>query len=134
MNTEPFLPFMIRAILGILFFFQAYDIIFRIGIKHSCDTICNECRAKNIPDWFSRMSLILSTYIELIGGFLLILGLLKSYILVVLGLNLIMVTLGFSYLRGLWDMNHVFPRLVLLIVLFVIPTEWDIWTLDFYFR
>lgn len=130
MNLEPFLPFMVRTILGVLFFFQAYDILFRVGMKETFETVCDGCRKKGIPDWFSKLSVVFSTYIELIGGLLLIFGLFQPWVLLALGGNLIMVTLGFSFLNGLWDMKHVFPRLVLLVALFLFPAEWDVWTLD----
>lgn len=125
-----FLPFMIRLILGGLFFFQAYDKLVRIGLKETFATAYSGYRDRPVPKWFVRWSIWLSTYIELIGGALLILGLFKSIALILLGINLIMVVMAFSYLKGMWDMQHVFPRLVLLITLFLIPFEWDTWTLD----
>lgn len=128
--TEQFLPFMIRIILGVLFFFQSYDIIFRIGMKNTCDTVSEGCRKKKIPDWFSKFSVISSTYVQLIGGLLLMLGLFTPITMLMLGINLILVTIGFSFLQGIWDMQHVFPRLVLLIALFLIPADWDLWSID----
>lgn len=125
-----FLPFMIRLILGSLFFFQAYDKLVRIGLKETFATAYSGYRDHRVPQWFVRLSIWLSTFIELIGGVLLILGLFKSIALILLGINLIMVVFAFSYLRGMWDMQHVFPRLVLLIALFLIPFQWDVWTLD----
>ncbi len=125
-----FLPFMLRLILGSLFFFQAYDKLIRIGLKETITTAYAGYRDHSVPKWFVGISIWLSTYIELIGGALLILGLFKSIALILLGINLIMVVIAFSYLRGMWDMQHVFPRLVLLVALFLIPFEWDVWTLD----
>jgi putative oxidoreductase len=106
MNFEPFLPFMLRVILGLLFFFQAYDILFRIGMKTTYNTVFQGTRPKSIPDGFTKISVALSTYIHLIGGLMLILGLYREIAMLVLGFNLIMTALGFGYLNGLWDMRH----------------------------
>ncbi len=130
MYIKPFLPLMIRIILGSLFFFQAYHKVFKIGLKETNETIYSGYRDTKVPEWFIRLSVMLSTYIELIGGILLVLGLFKPLAMIFLGINLILVTIGFSFLKGIWDMQHVFPRLVLLIALFLIPFEWDVWSLD----
>lgn len=130
LHFEQFLPFMVRFILGSLFFFQAYDKLFRIGMKNTYNSIYPACRERNLPDWVVKVSVGCSTYIELIGGILLILGLFKPLTIMLLGVNLMMVTVAFSFLKGLWNMEHVFPRVVLLIVLYFIPLEWDAWTLD----
>lgn len=127
---KPFLPLMIRLILGSLFFFQAYHKLFKIGLKETNQTIYSGYRDTKVPEWFIRLSVSLSTYIELIGGVLLFFGLFTPIAMILLGINLIMVTIGFSYLKGIWDMQHVFPRLALLIALFLIPLSWDIWSLD----
>ena len=133
-HLEQFLPFMVRFILGSLFFFQAYDKLFRIGMGNTYNAIHPECRERNIPDWMVKISIWGSTYIELIGGVLLILGFYKPLAMLLLGINLMMVTVALSYLKGLWSIEHVFPRVVLLIVLYFIPLEWDAWTLDSLFN
>lgn len=131
MYLEQFLPFMIRVILGTLLFFQSYEIVARIGIGETCRTVYEGTREKKIPDWFANVSVYLSTYIQLIGGGLLILGLFTPIVMIIIGINLIMVCIGFSYLKGIWDMLHVFPRLILLIILMVIYSEADMISLDY---
>lgn len=134
MYLDFFLPFMVRVILGFLLFFQSYDIIFRIGMRQTSHTIYDATRQKGIPDWFANLSIYASTYIQLIGGALLIIGLFTPLAMIAIGINLIMVTVGFSYLKGIWDMKHVFPRLVLLIILFFIDAKTDILSLDALFN
>ena len=132
MILEQFLPFMIRVILGTLLFFQSYEILVRIGMTETCNTVYEGTREKKIPDWFSKISVYFSTYIQLIGGGLLILGLFTPIVMIIIGINLIMVCIGFSYLKGIWDMKHVFPRLVLLIILFLIYSDLDVLSLDYF--
>jgi len=134
MYLEQFLPFMIRVILGALLFFQSYEILVRIGINETCRTVLEGTRERKIPDWFSKISVYFSTYIQLIGGLLLILGLFTPIVMIIIGINLMMVTIGFGFLKGIWDMQHVFPRLILLIILFFINLESDVLSLDYVFN
>jgi uncharacterized membrane protein YphA (DoxX/SURF4 family) len=128
---EAFLPFMVRFILGSLFLFQAYDKLFRIGMDSTFNSIYPSYSTHNFPKWFMKLSIWCSTYIELIGGAFLILGLFKPLTILFLGINMMMVTLGFSFLKGMWDMEHVFPRLILLLIISVMPFGWDTWSLDY---
>jgi len=130
MTVDPFLPFMIRVILGSLFFFQAYEKLFRIGLDESYRVFQEDAQRKKVPIWFMKGSVIISSYIELIAGFMLIIGLFQSYTMFLLGINLIMVSIGFGYLQGLWDMRHVFPRIILLAMLYVIYDGPHVWSLD----
>tara|TARA_R110002111_G_scaffold144066_1_gene210224 strand:+ start:256 stop:678 length:423 start_codon:yes stop_codon:yes gene_type:complete len=130
MTVDPFLPLMLRVILGSLFFFQAYDKIVRIGLEENFQIYREACESKKVPLWFMKISVFLSSYIELIGGFLLIVGLFKSYTMLFLGIDLMMVSIGFGYLQGLWDMRHVFPRIVLLSLLYLIPEGQDLWSIE----
>src|SRR5690349_9029414 len=97
--------FIPRVILGILFLFQGYDKIFKVKIEGVFKTIETEYNNHNIPDWFLKASIIISSLIELIAGLLLLIGFLKMQALYLLGINMIMVALGFSYLRPIWDMK-----------------------------
>lgn len=128
-----FLPFMLRFIAGALFFFQAYDKLFRIGLVGTADTVTELYREIGVPLWFVRFSVGVSTYIELIGGVLLLLGLFKTVAIVILGINLMMVTVAFGMRQGMWDAQHVFVRLVLLVAIGVMPESWDAWTLQNWF-
>lgn len=130
MTVDPFLPFMIRVILGSLFFFQAYEKLFRIGLDESYRVFQEDAQRKNVPIWFMKGSVIISSYIELIAGFMLIIGFFQSYAMFLLGINLIMVSIGFGYLQGLWDIRHVFPRIVLLALLYVIYDGPHLWSID----
>jgi uncharacterized membrane protein YphA (DoxX/SURF4 family) len=127
---EPFVYLVVRVVLGSMFFFQAYDKVFRIGLPNVSDEVCEGCNEKGIPKWYAKASVYVSSYIELTGGILLIFGLITLPTLFLFGIHLMLVSVAFGYLRGLWDSQHVFPRLVMLIFLFLLPNEWNIFSLD----
>ncbi len=123
-----------RLILGILFLFQGYEKIFRFGISGVENIYSSELIKKGIPSGFIRASIFLSSWIEFLGGILLIAGIWKYYTLAILGLNLTMASLAFSVMRPMWDMQHVFPRLMMLLLLLIAPPSWDIYSIDYIFN
>ena len=125
---------MLRWILGALFFFQAWHKLFKIGLMETFDTVYPAFRGAGVPKWFVKASVPVSTFVELIGGALLIAGLFLPVAYILLGIDLIMVSIGFSYLKGIWDMQHVFRRLALLVTLILLPAKWDLWSLDYFLR
>ncbi len=132
MNTYPFEfgIFVARVFLGILFFFQGYEKVFRLPVREVIDSFHDSAQARHLPDALLKFGVYFTSYTELIGGFLLIAGLFKYYALLFLGVDLLFVALAFSILRPMWDMGHVFPRLVLLLFLLCLPAELDTFSLD----
>jgi hypothetical protein len=55
----------------------------------------------------------------------------KTYTLYLLSIDLILVTGTFSIITPMWDMQLVFPRLILLAILLYLPAEWDMLSLDY---
>lgn len=129
-NNETVLTFILRVILGILFFFQGYDKVFKIKMRGVIETFKFELGTIKVPKWILLPSSYFTSYIELIGGILLIIGLFKIYALYLLGIDLIIVTAAFSMIKPMWDMQLLFPRLVLLGILLYLPDSWDILSLD----
>lgn len=123
----------VRVILGILFFFQAYDKIFRVKFPAIFEEVLPAYKQLGVPSFFTKYSIYLSSYLELIYGLLLIVGLFTTLSLYIISFHLLMVVLSFSVLKGMWDMKHVFPRLVMLIFLLMLPQEWNILSLDYFF-
>jgi uncharacterized membrane protein YphA (DoxX/SURF4 family) len=123
--------FIVRIMLGLLFFLQGYDKVFRIGVKEVIRTIHEPLSSKGIPTFFSGMGAYLTSYIELICGGLLIVGFIKYYCLYLLGFDLLFATLALGIVEPVLDMKHIFPRLVLLIFLLIIPSQWDIISVDY---
>ena len=129
-HHESVLFFLLRVILGILFLFQGIDKVFKVGIYKVTDTFQFELGAIKFPRWFLFISAFYTSYVELIGGILLIAGLFKTYALYLLGLDLILVTIAFSIISPLWDMKFILPRLALLSILLYLPPKWDYFSLD----
>ena len=70
--------------------------------------------------------------LELVAGLLVCLGLARSLAYVTLGAILITVTYGHLLLDPLYDTTgHIFPRLVLLLFVFVAPRANDVLSLDY---
>ena len=130
---ESVLFFTIRVILGILFFFQGVDKIFNVKIAGVIDFFREESKHKPIPDFILSSSAYITSYIEFLCGGLLILGLFKTQALYLLGIDLILVSGAFSLLKPMWDMQLLFPRLLLLAILLYLPHQWDVLSLDFLF-
>jgi putative oxidoreductase len=72
----------------------------------------------------------LSSYIEFIGGIMLLVGFMKYYALTALGIDLIIVAVAMGLIKPVWNMDIVFPRLALLLFLMVSPSGWDHLSLD----
>lgn len=122
--------FVARAFLGLLFFFQGYDAVFKIKVKNVIQAYQNSFSNKGIPKFFTMCGAWFTSYVEFIGGFLLIIGLFKYCVLYLLGIDLIIASIAFGIVTPMWDMRYVFPRLALLLFLLLIPHAWDVVSLD----
>lgn len=127
---EAALSFLLRTILGLLFLFQGIDKVFKLGITKVTNTFQHEMGTRKFPKWILFLAAIYTSYIELIGGILLIAGLFKTYAFYLLGIDLIVVTIAFGMIYPLWDMRFVLPRLLLLGILLYLPPGWDKFSLD----
>ncbi len=132
-NNEAVLYLVLRLVLGILFLFQGYDKVFRVGMKGVTESFQVQLGKIKVPKSILSLSTYFTSYVELIGGALLILGLFKNFALLFLGIDIIIVTIAFSMIKPMWDMQLFFPRLVLIAVLLYLPEKWDIFSLDYLF-
>lgn len=123
--------FIARLFLGILFFLQGYDKVFRIGVKQVIAAVHGPLSSKGMPKSFSTFGAYFTSYVELICGGLLIIGFVKYYCLYLLGFDLVFAALAFGIVEPIWDMKHIFPRLALLIFLMIIPSQWDVISVDY---
>jgi uncharacterized membrane protein YphA (DoxX/SURF4 family) len=128
------LSFILRVILGILFFFQGYDKVFRLKVPGVVGFFRDQLGEKQLPGFILWTSAWYTSLAELICGGLLIVGLFKSYALWILGVDLILVAGAFSIINPMWDTQYVFPRLVLLSVLLYLPADWDRYSVDWLLR
>jgi putative oxidoreductase len=122
--------FIPRIFLGILFFVQGYDAIFRVKLKNVVSTFQQPLANRGVPNTLITAGVYITSFSELIGGGLLFLGIAKCFVLCLLGCNILLASVAFSIMKPMWDMQYVFPRLVLIIYLLVIPPQWDLLSLD----
>ncbi|GIV27010.1 MAG: hypothetical protein KatS3mg027_0824 [Bacteroidia bacterium] len=121
-----------RWLLAILFFFQAYDRIFRVGLKEATNIIYYQSTEQKLPFTVVKMGVYLTSYIELIAGLLLFIGLFRDYVLYVLCIDLLIAAFGFSYLKPMWDMKHYFPRFIVLCIQLFLPSSSYVIALEHY--
>ena len=122
--------FIARVFLGLLFFFQGFDAVFNIKVRNVIEAYDNSFATKGIPRFITVLGSWFTSYVELIGGFLLVFGLFEYCALYLLGLNLIIASIAFGITSPIWDMRFVFPRLVLLLFLLLMPYTFHSWSLD----
>ncbi len=122
--------FFIRALLGIIFFFQGYGKVFTMGLSQVYDRFFKDFETTILPKWLIVSTAYYTSYVELIGGFLLIIGLFRKQALYLLALDLLIVSFGHGFVEPIWDLSHVIPRAVLVSALFLLPPEWDRWNAD----
>ncbi len=120
-----------RVFLGLLFFFQGYDAVFNVKIKNVILFYQNSFEKKGIPKFLTLCGAWFTSYTELLCGFFLVIGLYENYCLYLLGINMIVASIAFGINTPMWDMRFVFPRLLLLIFLLLVPTSWNVLSIDF---
>lgn len=119
-----------RIFCGIIFLFQGYDKLFKIKISGVTDTFALEVMHRHVPRFLLVFMASFTSIVEFMGGLLLILGLFKNIVLSLFGLDMIFVAIAFSYMNPVWDMKHVYPRLILITLLFAMPNDWSYFSLD----
>ncbi len=128
--NQPVIYALARVILGILFLSQAYDKVFRIGLKQvvsAYELPVNNPLTSNFLVWAATLY---TSYCELIGGLLLILGLFTNYALYFLAADMIIATIGFCLQSPLFDLKYVWNRVVLIGFLLIAPLQWNLFSLD----
>jgi uncharacterized membrane protein YphA (DoxX/SURF4 family) len=122
--------FFIRVLLGIIFFMQGYGKIFMIGVSKVYNMFFKTFEITFLPKWLIVSTAYYTSYIELIGGFLLIIGLFRKYAMYLLAADLLIVSFGHGIMEPIWDLSHLIPRAILLASLFLLPAQWDKWNAD----
>ncbi len=121
--------FILRVLLGLLFLMSGYGKIFTWGM----DQVYSSFRPYEetwLPKFLIDFAAYFTTYTEFIAGFLLVIGLFRNYALYALGAVLLIVSYGHGLTFPIWDLGHVFPRVVLLVALLLLPEEWDKWQIQ----
>jgi uncharacterized membrane protein YphA (DoxX/SURF4 family) len=114
-----------RALLGVIFLMQGFGKIFTFTVPVVYDKFFKDFETTFLPKWLIWATAYYTSYVELIGGLFLILGLFRRWTLYLLAIDLVVVAFGHGLLEPIWDLSHVMPRTLLLLVLFFLPPEWD---------
>ena len=122
--------FFIRVLLGIIFLMQGYGKVFTIGVSKVYDMFFKVFETTWLPKWLIVSTAYFTSYVELVGGFLLIIGLFKKFALPLLAADLLIVSFGHGLLEPIWDLSHVIPRAILLSSILLLPAHWDKWNAD----
>lgn len=125
---------LLRTVTGVLFFFQAYDKIFRIKTSNVAAAFSKDMARFHCPPSLLYFLVFISSWIEFFGGMLLFIGLFKYYVLIFLSVDLFFVALSFSAIKAMWDMQFFFPRFIFILILWVIPFTADRYSLDLLMR
>jgi len=126
--------FTLRWVLGLIFFMAGWWKCFTLGpVAHARGFFLTEDFREGswIPDWLLWATGTTIPIVELIAGALVCLGLFRHAAYIALGAILVTVTYGHLLTQPLYDTTgHIFPRLVLLVFVWVAAWDKDILSLD----
>lgn len=119
----------LRLILGLIFFMQGYGKVMKFGVQNVYEQFF-KTYTELLPEFLVVSTAYYTSYVELIGGALLMIGLFRFYNYLALALVLIVVSFGHGLMDPIWDLHHVFFRVAILATLFFMPVKWDKFSLD----
>ena len=123
----------LRLLLGFIFFFQGYGKVFKFGLENVYNNFFKSTYEELLPDFLVLGTAYYTSLVELVGGFLLIIGLKRDWALYALASVLIIVTFGHGLAEPIWDTSHVLVRAAFLIPLLLLPKDWDTLSVDYLF-
>ena len=123
--------FTLRVLLGLIFVMQGGGKVFTYGVNNVYHNFFSESfKDTFLPEFVLQLTAYYTSYVELIAGFFLTIGLFTSYSLYLLASVLIIVTFGHGLIEPIWNLDHLLARTLLLIPLLLLPREWDQWSAD----
>ena len=124
----------LRLILGFIFFFQGYGKVFKFGMDKVYNGFFKGAYEELLPDFILFATAYYTSFVELICGFMLIIGIKRDWALYALASVLVIVSFGHGLAEPIWDTSHVLVRTVFLIPLLLLPKEWDKFSIDYFIR
>ena len=121
-----------RGVLGLIFFMAGVFKVFTMGpMAHAHKWFVDPYAQTFLPTWSLWLTGVTIPFVELIGGFLMIVGFRVREASYGLGAVLLIVTFGHLLAEPLYEFHtHVIPRLALLLFVLAAPTGWDRYALD----
>ncbi|MDX1365546.1 DoxX family protein [Arenibacter latericius] len=121
----------VRLILGFIFLMQGFGKVVTWGMEkvYQADFFQGTFEGM-LPESIIWITAYYTSYVELIAGLLLVLGLKTNYALYALASVLVIVTFGHGLAEPIWNLSHVLFRTILLVALLLLPREWDKFSLD----
>lgn len=122
----------IRLLLGFIFLMQGFGKVFKFGVENVYNNFFATESYEILPSFLTYATAYYTSYVELIGGLLLVIGFKRDYALYALASVLVIVTFGHGLAEPIWDLSHVMYRAMLLVTLLILPQEWDRFSVDFF--
>jgi uncharacterized membrane protein YphA (DoxX/SURF4 family) len=123
--------FFARAVVGLIFFMAGVWKVFELGPAAHVRRYFLPFQDTFLPTWSLWAVGYAIPFVELIAGALVILGLLTRPALISLGFVLVIVTFGHLLHAPLYAFHeHVIPRLALVLLVLLLPREWDRYSID----
>lgn len=120
-----------RLVVGLIFFMAGVDKVFRLGPLEHARQYFLPYQETFLPVWSLWLTGTLIPFVELVGGALLIVGWRIRWACIALGAVLVTVTFGHLLAQPLYPFHeHVFPRLVLIVFVLVVPEAADRFSVD----
>ncbi|HEX4439375.1 MAG TPA: DoxX family membrane protein [Thermoanaerobaculia bacterium] len=121
-----------RGVLGLIFFMAGFWKVFTMGpVAHAHKWFVDPYASTFLPVWALWATGVTIPFVELIGGFLMIVGWRIREASYGLGAVLLIVTFGHLLAEPLYEFHtHVIPRLALLLLVLMVPDGWDRLSLD----
>ena len=123
--------FFARAVVGLIFFMAGVWKVFTLGPAGHVRRYFLPFQDTFLPTWSLWAVGFTIPFIELVAGALVIIGLLTRPALLSLGFVLVIVTFGHLLHQPLYALHeHVIPRLALVLLVLLLPREWDRFSID----
>lgn len=121
-----------RLLLGLIFFFQGYGKVFKIGLDNVYHNFFEKSYSNLLPEFLLVFTAYYTSIVELLAGFFLIIGFKRDYALYLLATVLVIVSFGHGFKNPIWDLSDVMYRTVLLLTLLVLPKNLDVVSVDYF--
>lgn len=120
-----------RGVVGFIFFMAGWWKVFTLTPIGHARRLFLPYQDTFLPVWSLWAAGVTIPFVELIAGAMVLLGLRTRIALVALGCILVTVTFGHLLHEPLYPFHeHVIPRLILVLLLLMVPRDWDRYAVD----